>query len=161
MSWHSASFDSPMAARGVVWVATVIASCLFAYSAAGQTVFRQAENGVPVALIEVYRTSSFTDVRLVVQQAMPGGVCWDLSGSNSPYLLAEGRRYRLIGGDNVVWCPNGRGYAASDVMTLKFEPLHPSVREFSLVEGQGGENQMIDPTSSKRRYWNFLRVRLN
>jgi hypothetical protein len=40
--------------------------------------------------------------------------------------------------------------------------LPPQVREFSLVEGQGGENQMIDPAANRgRSYWNFLHVNLN
>jgi hypothetical protein len=45
-------------------------------------------------------------------------------------------------------------------MVLRFEPLEPQVREFSLVEGEGGENQMIDPASAVNiRYWNFLHVK--
>jgi len=44
-------------------------------------------------------------------------------------------------------------------MVLRFEPLDPQIREFSLVEGEGGENQMVDPASSRGSYWNFLHVK--
>jgi hypothetical protein len=44
-------------------------------------------------------------------------------------------------------------------MVLRFEPIEPQIREFSLVEGEGGENQMIDPASSRGTYWNFLHVK--
>lgn len=53
-----------------------------------------------------------------------------------------------------------RNYAAGESMALRFEALDSQAKEFSLVEGQGGENQMIDPASSKARFRNFLRVRL-
>ena len=67
---------------------------------------------------------------------------------------------RFLGGDGITACPARRNYVARESMALRFEPLDPQAKEFSLVEGQGGENQMIDPASSKSRFWNFLRVKL-
>ena len=53
-------------------------------------------------------------------------------------------------------------YGAGEVMVLRFEPLGAQVHEFSLVEGQGGENQLIDPVAHKtERYWNFLHIAVN
>jgi hypothetical protein len=132
---------------------------LLALPAGAQTLSHRAENGVPVVLVQVARTAKQTEVALRVEQALPG-VCWTASGPDSPYLLADGHRYRFLGGDNIAACPARRDYEAGTVMTLRFEPLGAQVRSFSLVEGQGGENQLIDPASSRTRYWNFLRVRL-
>jgi hypothetical protein len=54
-------------------------------------------------------------------------------------LLASGRNYRYLGGDNVTACPERRDYAASDVMVLRFEPLAAGSSTFSYVTGQAGE----------------------
>ena len=89
------------------------------------------------------------------------GVCWYATGENSPYLMAEGRRFRYLSGDNIATCPAQQNYANQAVMVLRFQPLAAQVRTFSLVEGQGGENQMMDPASTKSRFWNFLRVKLD
>lgn len=127
--------------------------------AAAEVVFRLAENKAPVALIEVAKSSRYTEIRLQAQAAVTG-VCWTAQGPDSPYLVANGRRYRFLGGDGISTCPAVRNYSARESMALRFEPLDSTVKEFSLVEGQGGENQMIDPGSSKARSWNFLRVTL-
>jgi hypothetical protein len=127
--------------------------------AAAEVVFQLAENKVPVALIEVARSSRYTEIRLQAQAAVTG-VCWTAQGPDSPYLLANGRRYRFLGGDGITTCPAVRNYVARESMALRFEPLDPPTKEFSLVEGQGGENQTTDPASSKARFWNFLRVTL-
>jgi hypothetical protein len=70
----------------------------------------------------------------------------------------EGREQRA--GDNVTACPAQREYAAGEIMVLSFERLGAEVHDFSLVEGRGGEKQLVDPTSSSTRFWNFLRVHL-
>jgi hypothetical protein len=127
--------------------------------AAAEIVLQAAENKVPVTMIEVIKTPRHTEIRLQAQTAV-SDVCWTSQGANSPYLLAGGRRYRFLGGDGITACPATRNYVARESMALRFEPLDPQAKEFSLVEGQGGENQMIDPASSKSRYWNFLRVKL-
>lgn len=127
--------------------------------AAAEIVSQPAENKVPVTMIEVIKTPRHTEIRLQTQAAL-NGVCWTSQGTDSPYLLAGGRRYRFLGGDGITACPAVRNYAARESMALRFEPLDPQAKEFSLVEGQGGENQMIDPASSKARFWNFLRVKL-
>ncbi len=127
--------------------------------AAAEAVFRPAENKVPVALVEVSKSPRYTEVRLQAQAAVTG-VCWTSDGPDSPYLLAGGRRYRFLGGDGITTCPAVRNYAARESMALRFERLDPQIKEFSLVEGQGGENQMIDPGSSKARFWNFLHITL-
>jgi hypothetical protein len=127
--------------------------------AAAQTLFHMAENKVPIAMVSVIRKPQYTEIHLQTQAAVPN-VCWASSGADSPYLLAEGRRHRFLGGDRITNCPTARNYNPHETMVLRFEPLAPQAREFSLVEGQGGENQMINPASSSRRFWNFLRVKL-
>jgi hypothetical protein len=123
-----------------------------------ETLLHPAENKVPVAIVRLERTPRFTEIHIETQAAR-SKVCWASSGSNSPYLLANGRRHRFIDGDAITSCPATRDYGARETMVLRFEPLDPQVREFSLVEGEGGENQMIDPASSRGSYWNFLHVK--
>ena len=123
-----------------------------------ETLMHPAENSVPVAIVRIERTPRFTEI-YIETQAPRQKVCWASSGSNSPYLLADGHRYRLIEGGNFASCPATRDYVAHETMVLRFEPIEPQIREFSLVEGEGGENQMIDPASSSSRYWNFLHVK--
>jgi hypothetical protein len=119
-----------------------------------------AENQVPIAIVQIIRTPRHTEIHPQTQATVPR-VCWNPTGPDSPYLLAEGRRFRFLGGDRITNCPTEQNYVVRETMVLRFEPLGPQVREFSLVEGQGGENQMIDPASSTRRFWNFLRVKMN
>ena len=69
-------------------------------------------------------------------------------------------RYRLLGGENITWCPVNHDYANGEIMVLRFLPLAEDVTGFHLVEGEGGQDQLIDPASSNRRYWNFLHVQL-
>ena len=59
----------------------------------------------------------------------------------------------------VILAENGSKDATAELARHLAEEF-PEVRTFSLVEGQGGENQMIDPASTKSRFWNFLRVKL-
>jgi hypothetical protein len=138
---------------------TAALATLFALPAAAETVYRPSENQVPVAMIEATRTPQHTEVRLRTQQALKG-VCWYSSGPNSPYLLGNGRRYRFREGDNITACPTKKDYQAQEDMVLRFEPLEPQVREISLVEGEGGENQMVNDKSSRETFWNFLHVQL-
>lgn len=147
----------PRTVRAAAAAAVVI---LFAFPTAAQTLLHRAENQVPVAMVKVVRTTGHTEVHLQTQAALKG-VCWHATGADSPYLMAEGRRYRYLSGNNIAACPAQQGYADREVMVLRFEPLAPQTRTFSLVEGQGGENQMIDPNSTKSRFWNFLRVKLD
>jgi hypothetical protein len=120
-----------------------------------------AENNVPVAMIEVLRSSLGTEVHLQTLSPIDG-VCWSVDGSNSPYLTTDGHRYQFVGGGNVTACPAKKHYARHEVMVLCFEPLDPHAREFSLVEGAGGERQMIDRRfAPDARYWNFVHVRLS
>jgi hypothetical protein len=147
------------AMRQIHWLSiTLLLS--FIPSAGAETVFRLAENQIPVAMVQINRTPNHTEVRLQVQAPL-SKVCWNATGSDSPYLLAEGQRYRFVNGDNITNCPTQRGYAAGEIMVLRFTTLAPQVHEVSLVEGQGGENQLINPASSNTRYWNFLHVKLN
>jgi hypothetical protein len=142
---------------GLLCAATVIVAL---QPLAAQTLSYRAENQVPVTLIAVKRTAQFTEVQLRADTDLQK-VCWWAAGENSPYLLADGRRYRVLSGANITSCPQRRDYKSNEVMVLRFEPLAESVRQMSLVEGQGGENQMADPASQRGvRYWNFLRVSL-
>ena len=125
-----------------------------------ETLFHRAENQVPVAIVEIKRPAEHTEIHLQAQSALTK-VCFAASGPNSPYLLASGRNYRYLGGDNVAACPERRDYAAGDIMILRFEPLVAGSSTFSFVSGQGGEKQPIDVVSPATPYWNFLRVRLN
>lgn len=141
--------------------AVLLLAALAGGPAVAGKLLHRAENNVPVAIVEVKVTSGYTEVRLETQ-APRNKVCWASSGPNSPYLLASGTRYRLVGGDNIANCPKRMDYAARQIMVLRFQPLSPQIREFSLVEGQGGENQMIDPSHhAGTQYWNFLHVKLN
>ena len=143
--------------RGSVLLMLAIAAGLAAPAAAG-LVSVPAENGVPVTIVPVTRTPKATELRLQAQSALKD-TCWAMTGPNSPYLIAAERRYRLIGGDGITACPKSRGYAEGDIMVLRFEPLKAGVSEFSLIEGVGGESQILDPASATRRYWNFLHVK--
>lgn len=127
--------------------------------AAAEAVFRPAENKIPVALVEVSKSPRYTEVRLQAQAGVTG-ICWHAQGPDSPYLVAADRRYRFLGGDGIATCPAVRNYAARESMALRFEKLDPQVREFSFIDGQGGEKQMTAPEPSRARFWNFLRVTL-
>jgi hypothetical protein len=137
-----------------------VAPLLVVQPAAAETLFHRAENQVPVAIVEIKRPAEHTEIHLQAQAAL-AKVCFAASGPNSPYLLAAGRNYRYLGGDNVTACPDRRDYAAGDIMVLRFEPLVAGSSTFSLVSGQGGEKQPVDVVSPTTPYWNFLRVRLN
>lgn len=143
--------------KSVAWILLLLVGVA---PAVAQSVFTVAENKVPVALVAVARSDAATVVRLQAQTAL-NRVCWTDQGDNSPYLLAGGQRYRFLGGDNITSCPNRRDYAQNEVMVLRFQPLRAQAGEMSLVEGRGGENQMIDPASQPGiRYWNFLHIKL-
>lgn len=134
---------------------------LAALPAGAQTMFHRAENQVPVAVVQVVRATAYTEVHLRTLEPLKG-VCWYMQGADSPYLLAGGTRYRLLRGGNITACPARRDYASGETMTLSFQPIDPQVRIVSLVEGQAGENQMIDPTSRpNEQFWNFLRFTVN
>jgi hypothetical protein len=127
--------------------------------AAAEAVFTPAENKVPVALVEVAKSPRYTEVRLQTQAAV-AGICWHTQGPDSPYLVASDRRYRFLGGDGIGACPAARNYVARESMALRFEKLDPQIKEFSFVDGQGGEKEMTEPETAKPRFWNFLRVTL-
>lgn len=130
-----------------------------ALPAAAKPLHHNAENQVPVVITDVIQQSAETLVLLKTQVALTD-VCWARAGPNRPYLLSAGRRYRLVGGDNFTDCPERRDYEANETMILRFEPLAAGTADFSLVEGEGGEIQMLNSGSSQSRYWNFLRVNL-
>ena len=127
---------------------------------AAETLPHRAENQVPVAIVQIKRAAEHTEIHLQAQAALTK-VCFAASGLNSPYLLAAGRNYRYLGGDNVTACPERRDYAAGDIIVLRFELLAAGSSTFSFVSGQGGEKQPIDVVSPTTPYWNFLRVRLD
>ena len=118
-----------------------------------------AENEVPLTIVQVSRTAAATEVRIQVREAMKEA-CWAMTGWNSPYLLAAERRYRLLGGEGIAGCPKSRGYPEGGTMVLRFELLKPGVKEFSLIEGVGGESALLDPEAATRRYWNFLHIKV-
>jgi hypothetical protein len=118
-----------------------------------------AENDVPLKIVEVNRTAAATAIRIQTSEAMKEA-CWSMAGPNAPYLLAAERRYRLIGGEGIAACPKSRDYAEGGTMVLRFEPLKAGVKEFSLIEGVGGESALLDPESATRRYWNFLHIKV-
>jgi hypothetical protein len=138
----------------------VVAPLLAAQLTAAETLFHRAENQVPVAIVEIKRPAEHTEIHLQAQAAL-ARVCFAATGPNSPYLLAAGRNYRYLGGDNVAACPERRDYAAGDTLILRFEPLAAGSSTFSFVSGQAGEKQPIDVVAPTTPYWNFLRVRLN
>ena len=140
-----------------------LAGLAFSMPLAAMPAEKPAENQVPVTLTEVTKGAGLTVVVLQARAALVR-VCWNSSGPNSPYLIANGKRYRFVSGEAVSFCPDRRDYSSGDLMRLRFQPLPPGTAEFSLVEGEGGENQMADPvgstTASRTRYWNFLHVKL-
>ena len=146
-----------------IWKSLAILLLLAATGiAAGQSgLFHKAENQVQVAIVQVKRTSNYTEVHLETLSATRGDVCWYRTGPDSPYLIANERRYRYLHGDNIRDCPNGRKYDDREVMVLRFEPLPQDIREFSLVEGEGGEGQMRGIARPNETFWNFLYVKLN
>jgi hypothetical protein len=149
-----------MLRRTLIIPGSFTALVLFTLMAKAEPLFHLAENKVPVAIVQVIRTPEKAEVSLKTQRAL-SNVCWYSTGPNSPYLLASSRRFRFVGGDNITACPTKRDYATQEVMVLRFQPMESGVREFSLVEGEGGENQMVDPKSSNETFWNFLHVRSN
>jgi hypothetical protein len=140
------------------WFLSIVIMLACGRSVVAESLLHPAENKVPVAIVRLERTPRFTEIHIETQ-APRSKVCWASSGPNSPYLLANARRHRFIDGDSITSCPATRDYGAHETMVLRFEPLDPQIREFSLVEGEGGENQMIDPASSRGSYWNFLHVK--
>jgi hypothetical protein len=125
-----------------------------------ETLFHRAENQVPVAIVQIERPPGQTEIHLQAQAALTK-ICFAANGPKGPYLLASGRNYRYLGGDNVTACPERRDYAAGDVMVLRFEALEPGNSTFSFVSGQDGEKQPIGTGVPGTPHWNFLRVRLN
>ncbi|HJQ56161.1 MAG TPA: hypothetical protein VJ890_04605 [Vineibacter sp.] len=118
------------------------------------------ENQIPAAITEVRLMTAHTEV-VVTALRRAEQVCWTESGPDAPYLLSGGKRFRFLGGDNIKSCPARQSYRANDVMVLRFVPLDGDYPELSLVEGEGGEKQALDPSSSRIRYWNFLRIRFD
>jgi len=140
---------------------TFVAALLLAVApSVAETLIHSAENQVPVAIVEIKRPAEHTEIHLQAQATLTK-VCFAATGPNSPYLLAAGRNYRYLGGDNVTTCPERRDYAKDDILILRFEPLAAGSSTFSFVSGQGGEKQSNDVVSPTMPYWNFLRVRLN
>jgi hypothetical protein len=104
--------------------------------AAAETLFHRAENQVPVAIVEIKRHAEFTEIHLQAQAALTK-VCFATGGPNRPYLLAAGRNYFYVGGDNVTTCPERRDYAQGDIMVLRFEPLAAGSSTFFVRVGSG------------------------
>ena len=137
-----------------------VAFLLLVAPAWAQSLFHRAENNVQVALVKVQRASDYTEIQLQTLKAM-SGVCWYASGPNSPFLVAAGQHYRYVSGGNITACPGKQNYANEEIMTLRFEPLPAETKTFSLVEGEGGENQMINQKSSNDTFWNFVGIKLD
>ena len=140
--------------------AAAVVTALIALPAAAQTSPHRAENQVPAAIVKIDRASDRTDIHIQAQAALVK-VCFSAKGPNSPYLLANGRNYRYLGGDNVTACPDRRDYAAAEVMVLRFAPLETGTSTFSFVAGQTGGKPSADAVSPTAPYWSFIRVRLD
>lgn len=120
--------------------------------------FHPAENQVELAIIDVKRSPSNTEVKIVVTAQTR--ICWHKSGPDSPYLVAGKRNYRLITSEGAALCPDYRIYDRNETMVLRFEPLPNDVQEFSLVEGEGGENQMQGKFKREETFLSFLNIKL-
>lgn len=127
--------------------------------AAAEPVYHAAENRIPIVMTDVRRFTDRTEIYLRTLKPLKQS-CLALSGANSPYLLANGKRHKFKGGENIAICPTHKAHPANAVMILRFEPLGQNVRTFHLVEGRGGEKEARNRSSSRGRYWNFLKVRL-
>ena len=143
--------------RRTLFSGIAVASVLAPQLAVTEVLPHRAENQVPAAIVEIKRSAAHTEIHIRAVSALT----FPASGPNSPYLLAAGRNYRYLGGDNVTACPERRDYAADDILILRFEPLAADSSTFSFVSGQGGEKQSIDAISPTTPNWNFLRVRVN
>jgi hypothetical protein len=139
--------------------AVVAAAGLFYSPSEAAELFHRAENQVPLAIVQVTRTSTSTEVRIQTQAALKK-VCWTLTGPESPYLLAIGRQFHYLDGDNTA-CPARRDYADGEAMVLRFAPLGVQVSTFSFVAGQAHASRTISPASAAGRDWNFIRVPVN
>ena len=148
-----ANGTSRMALVGALIAVSQLASPVLA-----ETLLHRAENQVPVAIVQIERPVSHTEIHLKALAALEK-VCFAAAGPNSPYLLANGRNYRYLGGDSLSACPQRRDYAAGDVLVLRFEPLETSSSTFSLACGT--EKQSADAVSPATPSWNFIRVILN
>src|SRR5262245_45244771 len=147
----------PKAFSRAITTAAAAGSILSASSAGAETLFHRAEDQVPVAIVQIDRTSPHTEIRLQAQAARTK-VCFAATGPNSPYLLASGRNYRYLGGDNVGTCPERRDYAAGDVLVLRFEPLVAGECIFYFVLGQCGGKQSIVAGEPDMPYCDFCWV---
>jgi hypothetical protein len=146
--------------RALPGAGAAIMTVLFAFPIAAQTLPHRAENQVPVAIVKIDRAPDHTAIHIQAQAAL-AKVCFPAKGANSPYLLANGRNYRYLGGDNVSACPERRDYTAAEVMVLRFEPLEVGSSTFSFVSGQTDGKQSTDAISPTTPYWSFIRVRLD
>ena len=145
-------------ASRIVLACAMIAASQLVLSAMAETLTHRAENQVPVAIVRIERSADHTEIHLQAQADLEK-VCFAQTGSNSPYLLANGQNYRYLGGDNVTPCPQRRDYAAGDVLVLRFAPLETGTSTFSLTSG--GDKRSGEAVSPAAPSWNFVRVILN
>ena len=122
----------PWAFARVLNGAVAAAAILSASSAGAETLFHRAENQVPVAIVQIDRPSTHTEIRLQMQATLVK-VCFAATGAVRICSPAA-ENYRYLGGDNVSTCPERRDYAAGDVIVLRFEPLQRATALFLLCQ---------------------------
>jgi len=157
-------------AAGIRLGFAALVALAWAHGAEAETVHRLSQVDAHFAVVNVVREKGFTEIHIKPLSEPPQrviepagetwfAICWAESGPDAPFLSADGKRYRYLGGDNVSHCPRSRRYDGK-VMVLRFEPLGADVRQFSLIEGVGGEKQLTGTVNAAAPYLNFVDIQL-
>jgi hypothetical protein len=112
----------------------------------------RASGSTPVAIKSVILKQSDTRLHFEIMKNI-SGVCWNIKGSDAPYLTVNGIKYKILSTDNTTICPNRRSYMRGDFFSLTFEPIPQDAKVFNLIEGEKG-------ASLASGYWNFINVML-
>lgn len=109
-----------------------------------------SNKSVYIRFVEKYQDR--TDITFKLKNRI-SNVCWYKNGSNAPFLMVDSKskNYKLIGSDNINFCPQKRSYSAGESFTLSFEALPYSTEKFSLIEGRKG-------LRNAEGFWNFIDV---
>lgn len=120
--------------------------------------FYQGGNKAAVILVKI--TPLQTEIHIQVIDRHVGIVPWGTMEDCIPYLqTSDGTRYDFIGALN----PTRRYFYKNEVMVLLFQPLPLATSKFSLIEGNGGEEQLRTSiiNTNMLTYWNYIDISLS